>query len=129
MHTISQAINFPLLAGPNSVVLLSSVDNLLLFPCWQEELQQILQQMWAVPVLTRGSLQEFLPIGYATMLSWCLRRCKLPPEPLLLLDLEAVALGCGFSNVCQRLQHLLHWEDKQGLTSPYAACFHKTKHL
>lgn len=68
--------------------------------CWQpqgcptlpEEPQQILWQTWAVPTLTRGC------VWLGTLL--CSSGCKLLPEPLPLLDPEAAALGCGFSNVC-----------------------------
>ena len=80
MHTISQAINFPFLAGPSSVVLYSllTIPWLSHVPCWQEEPQQIVWQTWAVPVLTRGSLQGFLPVGYAAMLFLVSKKVQAP---------------------------------------------------
>lgn len=46
--------------------------------CWQEELQQVFWQTWAVPVLTRGSLQGFPPVEYAFMLFLVSKKVQAP---------------------------------------------------
>lgn len=78
LHTISQAIKFPLLAGSNSVALYSVSTISWSFQVGKRSCCRFFWQTWAVSVLTRGSLQGFLSVGKAAMLFLVSKRVQAP---------------------------------------------------